>query len=71
MERIYWRRQLDKDHQQASRSGRRALTCKNPELAGVYARQAARFAAYVIETANLLYGESGWTVDELKQFFKL
>lgn len=71
MERLYLRRQLDKDHRQASRSGRRALTCKNPELAGVYARQAARFAADVIKTSNLLYGELGWTVDELKQFFKL
>lgn len=56
---------------QKGRLCRQAIFCGNPGLAGDYAVHAARAAAQAICQANELYGELGWTVDELEKYFKL
>lgn len=50
---------------------RQAILCGNADLAERYARHATRMALCVVVMCNELYGESGWTADELELYFKL
>lgn len=70
----YWRSVMNNNRKRAIAAGRlatEAINCGHSLLACDHAIHAARRARVVITAANELYGESGWTVDELEKYFKL